>query len=181
MASTLQFETEPEKENERKRRAEGVRALREKRKQISDATAQRIGPAIRDSLTEYFRSMGLSTVDDIGEEHIVLFKEEDGIKEHTWRAWSRKKTGTHSEFRTDGVHLLDEHSAYTITVSLVVDKDGVPLLHLGNYVRSKLVGGTPVIASDFKLEIPGQLGEVLQNKTGIKSVGLGEYLAAQDN
>jgi hypothetical protein len=181
MASTLRFETQPEKENERKGRAEAQSALREKRRQILNATATQIGPAVRDSLTEYFSSMGLCTVDDTGEEHVALFKEEEGIKGHTWRAWSMKKTGTHSEYRTDGVHLLDEHSAYTITVSLVVNSEGVPLLHLGNYTKSKLVGGAPVIASDFGLEIPSQLGEVLQNRTGIKLVGLGEYLAARDN
>ena len=39
----------------------------------------------------------------------------------------------------------------------------------------------PVAASKFSLEIPSQLGAILENKTGIKQVRLTEYLAAQDN
>ncbi|MGE5263850.1 MAG: hypothetical protein ACM3S0_10740 [Acidobacteriota bacterium] len=181
MASRYGFETEQERESTKKRDEQTESAQREKRKQISDATAQRIGQAIRDSLAEYFRSMGLSTVDATGAEQVALFKEETGIKEHTWTAGSRKKTGTHTEYRADGVHVLDEHTAYTITVSLAVNRDGLPLLYIRDYATSKLVGGMPVAASKFLLEIPSQLKAILENNTGIRQVRLSEYLAALDN
>jgi hypothetical protein len=173
------FQTEQEREAQRKNEEEAARPLREKRTQIILATAQRIGPVIRDSLTEYFRSMNLSIADDTGAEHVALFKEEAGVRGYTWKAWSRIKTGTHSDYQADGVHLLDEHTAYTITISLVVNRDGLPLLHIGDYVRSKLVGGVPIIASNFPLEIPSQLAEALESRTGIQQVGLAEYLDAQ--
>lgn len=162
----LKFGTETEQE-------------RKERQQISDATAQRIGPLVRDGIVAYFRSLGLSTIDDAGAEQVALFKESTGIKGHTWTGWSRKKTGTHSEYCSDGVHVLDEHTAYTITVSLVVCQDGVPLLHVGDYTRSKLVGGSPVIASNFDLEVPSQLAAALETTTGIKQVGEAEFLRAQ--
>lgn len=172
------FQTQQERETQRKNEEEAGRPLREKRAQIAIATAQRIGPIIRDSLTEYFRSMNLSTVDAAGAEHVALFKEEPGLTGYTWTAWSSIKTGTHSDYQADGVHLLDEHTAYTITIFLVVNRDGLPLLHIGDYVRSKLVGGVPIIASNFLLETPGQLAGLLETRTGIRQVGLDEYLDA---
>ncbi len=181
MASRYGFLTEQERENEKKRAAEAEAILRGKRRQISEATVQKIGPVIRSSLAEYFHSMGLSTVDDTGKEQVALFQEKNGDKGHTWRAWSRIKTGTHSDYRADGVHVLDEHTAYSITVSLVVNKQGLPLLYIGDYVRSKLVGGTPVPASDFSLEIPSRLVQALENKTGITLVDRVKFLDAQDN
>ncbi len=161
--------------------AEAANALREKRRQIADATVERIGPIIRDCLTDYFHGLGLSTIDYTGEDHAALFKEENGIQGHVWQASSWKKTGTHSDYRSDGVHLLPEHTAYSIAVSLVIDKDGLPLLHIGDYSASKLVGGKPVAASQFSLEVPSALEGVLQARTGIKPVGLAEYSAAQGN
>lgn len=181
MASRYGFLTQQERENEKRRAAEAETILRERRRQVSDATVQRIGPILRESLAEYFRSIGLSAADDTGKEQAALFQEEDGIKGHTWIARSMKKTGTHSEYRTDGVHVLDEHTAYTLTVCLVVDRDGQPLLHIRDYTTSKLVGGAPVAASKFSLEIPDELGRVLESKTGIRHVPLGEFLDAQDH
>lgn len=178
-ASRYGFQTQQERETQTKNEEEAGRPLLEKRAQIAIATAQRIGPVIRDSLTEYFRSMNLSIVDDTGAEHVALFKEQAGLKGYTWTAWSRIKTGTHSDYQADGVHVLDEHTAYTITISLVVNRDGLPLLHIGDYVRSKLVGGLPIMASNFPLEIPGQLAGVLETRAGIRQVGLAEYLDAQ--
>ncbi len=181
MASRYGFLTQQEREDEKKIAAEAQTVLRERRRQISDATVQKIGPVIRESLTEYFRSMGLSKTDSAGEDQAALFKEEDGIKGHSWKAWSWKKTGTHSDYRADGVHVLDEQTAYSIVVSLVINKDGLPLLYIGDYVRSKLVGGTPVAASEFSLDIPSQLAQTLENKTGVKQVDRVKFLAAQDN
>ncbi|MCL4486788.1 MAG: hypothetical protein M1570_01495 [Chloroflexi bacterium] len=154
-------------------------AQREKRKQILATTSQKIGPAVRECLSDYFASLGLSMQDGTGQERPALFQEEHGAREHTWRAWSRKKTGSHSDYRADGVHLLDEQTAYTITVLLVVDRNDVALLYIGKYIRSKFVGGTPVVASDFQMEIPAQLAGALETKTGIKVVGLAEYQDAQ--
>ncbi|MCL4487478.1 MAG: hypothetical protein M1132_06525 [Chloroflexi bacterium] len=173
------FQTVQERETEQKNEEEAGRPLREKRTRIAVETAQRIGPLIRDSLAEYFRSMNASTVDDTGAEQVALFKEEAGIRGHTWTAWSKIKTGIHSDYRADGVHLLDEETAYTITVSLVVNHDGLPLLHIGDYARSKLVGGSPVVDSHFLMEIPSQLAGVLETETGIKQVSRAEFLDAQ--
>lgn len=181
MASRYGFLTQQEREDEKKSVAGSQTVLREKRRQIADATVQRFGPVIKESLVEYFRSMGLSAVDHSGEKQVALFQEENGIKGHTWTASSQIKTGTHSDYRPDGVHVLDEQAAYTITVSLVVDKDGLPLLHIGHYARSRLVGGAPVAASEFTMEIPGQLVQILQAKTGIQPVDRVKFLNAQDN
>ncbi len=181
MASRYGFLTQQEREEEKKRAAEDEAVLRAKRRQVSDATVQNIGPVIRASVAEFFHSMGLSTVDDTGVEQVALFQEKNGDKGHTWRAWSRIKTGTHSDYRADGVHVLDEQTAYSITVSLVINKDGLPLLYVGDYTKSKLVGGTPVPASDFALEIPSRLTQALENKTGIKLVDRVKFLDAQDN
>jgi hypothetical protein len=181
MASKYGFATVQEREDERKRGEAADDMLREKRRGISDATAERIGPIIRECLAEFFRSLGLSTVDYTGEDQPALFKEDYGIQGHTWKASSWKKTGTHSDYRTDGVHLLAEHTAYTITVSMAITNDGLPLLRIGDYAASKLVGGTPVAASNFALEIPSQLERALEAKTGIKPVGLAEYSAALVN
>lgn len=181
MASRYGFLTQQEREDAKQTAAETETVLREKRRQVSDATVQRIGPVIRSSLAEYFQSMGLSTADHAGHEQVALFQDENGIKGHTWRASSRIKTGTHSDYRADGVHVLDEHTAYSITVCLVVNKDGLPLLYLGDYVRSKLVDGKPVTASDFTMEIPNQLAQALESKTGVKLVDRVRFLDAQDN
>lgn len=181
MASSYGFLTQQEREDEKKSVAGAQTALREKRRQIADATVQRIGPVIKESLVEYFRSMGLSAVDNSGKNQVALFQEENGIKGHTWRASSQIKTGTHSDYRADGVHVLDEHTAYSITVSLVVNKDGQPLLYIGDYVRSKLVDGKPVAASDFTMEIPSQLAQALESRTGVKLVDRVRFLDAQDN
>ncbi len=181
MASRYGFLTQQEREDEKRNTAQAVDLLREKRRQISDAMVQRIGSIIRESLAEYFRSMGLSIVDGTGEEQVAIFQEETGKHGYTWRARSRIKTGTHSDYRADGVHILDEHTAYSITVSLAVDKDGQPLLYVGDYVRSKLVGEKPVAASDFTLEIPGRLAQTLGDKTGIRLGDRVKFLNAQDN
>jgi hypothetical protein len=181
MASQYGFLTQQERDEEKKKAAEDEAVLRAKRRQVADATVQDIGPLIRASVAEYFRSMGLSTVDDTGAEQVALFEEKNADKGHIWRAWSQIKTGTHSDYRADGVHVLDELTAYSITVSLVVSRDGAPLLYVGDYVRSKLVGGTPVPASDFALEIPSRLTQALENKTGIKLVDRVKFLNAQDN
>jgi hypothetical protein len=181
VASRYGFLTQQEREDAKKTAADAETVLREKRRQISDATVQRIGPIIRESLAEYFRSMGLRKADSTGEEQAALFNEQDDIKGHSWKAWSWKKTGTHSDYRADGVHMLDEQTAYSIVVSLVINKDGLPLLYIGDYVRSKLVDGKPVAASEFSLEIPSQLAQALENKTGIKLVDRVKFLDAQDN
>ncbi len=181
MASRYGFLTQQEREDEQKSVAGAQTALREKRRQIADATVQRFGPVIKESLVEYFRSMGLSAVDKSGEKQVALFQEENGIQGHTWRASSQIKTGTHSDYRPDGVHILDEQTAYSIVVSLVINKNGLPLLYIGDYVRSKLVDRKPVAASEFSLEIPSQLVQALENKTGIKLVDRVNFLNAQDN
>lgn len=154
-------------------------ATREGRQQILDATAQRIGPIIRECLSYYFTSLGLSVTDEAGQEHPARFVENDGSQGYAWQASSRKKTGSHSDYRADGVHLLDEHTAYVITVFLVVNQSLTPLLYIGKYIRSKLTGGTPVIASEFQLETPVPLAEALAAKTGCKVVGMAEYLSAR--
>lgn len=181
MASRYGLETELERARRKQRETETASALRDKRRQIVEATAHSVGAVIRDIFAEHFHGMGLSTIDETGAEQVALFKEETGVKGHTWTAWSQKKTGTHTEYRADGAHVLDEHTAYTITVSVVVNRDGMPLLRILDYAASKLVGGTPVAASTFSLEIPAALARELEDKTGIRQVGLGEYLGAQDN
>lgn len=157
----------------------GPNAEQASRLSVLKATATKIGPVVRDCLSDYFASLGLLMTDEAGGEHPALFQEADGPQGHMWQASSRKKTGSHSDYRADGVHLLDEHTAYTITVFLVVDKNGVPLLHIGKYIRSKLMGGTPVIASEFQLETPAPLVQALAAKTGCKMVGPAEYQAAR--
>ncbi len=172
-----EFQTERSTENAGKRDEAG--ASKEQRKQISAATVEKIGPVIRECLSDYFASLGLSMQDGTGQERSALIQEDDGVKGHSWRAWSRKKTGSHSDYRADGVHLLDEHTAYTITVYLVVDRNNAPLLYIGPYIRSKLVGGVAVVASDFQLEVPAPLKVALGTKTQIKLGELAEYQAAQ--
>lgn len=152
---------------------------RESQLNIQRATTEKISPIVRDCLSDYFASLGLGMTDEAGQEHPALFQESDGPQGHTWQASSRKKTGSHSDYRADGVHLLDEHTAYTITVFLVVNRSEVPLLYIGQYIRSKQVGGTPVVASEFQLEAPASLAEALAAKTGCKIVGRVEYQAAR--
>jgi hypothetical protein len=179
MASRYGFETEQERQATKKRDEQTESADRDKRKLVADTTALRIGSIVRDGIAAYFRSLGLSTVDDSGAKQVALFKEANGNQGHTWTAWSRIKTGTHTDYRTDGAHVLEEYTAYTITVSLVVDQDGLPLLYIGDYARSKLVGDSPVIASKFLLDIPSQLAGALEKNTGIKQVSRAEFLRAQ--
>lgn len=181
MRSKYGFQTDQEREEDKKGGDAEATARRETRKHVLDATAQKIGPVIRDCLAGYFASLGLSMVDDAGQARAALFQEDDGIKGHSWKASSRIKTGSHSDYRADGVHVLDEHTVYTITVYLVVNYDNLPLLYIGDYTRSKLMGGTPVIASDFKLDVPAALAGTLASQTGIKQVGFVEFQAAQLN
>ena len=122
-----------DRENDRKNGDAEESGRRETRRRALEETVQRVGPVIRETFVEYFRSQGLSTVDYTGDEQVALFKEETGSKEHTWKASSWKKTGTHTEYRADGAHQLDEHTAYTITVSVIVTPENVPLLHFGVY------------------------------------------------
>jgi hypothetical protein len=180
-ASKYGFQTEQERERDRSSGEAEASARQANRKQILEATVQKIGPVIRDCLVEFFRGMHLSTVDFTGEEQVALFKEEPGSKHHSWKASSWKKTGTHTEYRADGAHLLDEHTAYTITVILLVNPDNVPLLHMGEYTASKLVGKIPTIASSFSMEVPSQLKDRLGDKTGIRLADNAEYLWVQDH
>ncbi len=181
MASGYGFLTQQERETEKRDAAEAVALVREKRRQVSDAVVERIGPIIRESLAEYFTSMGQSVIDHAGQKQPASFKEVSGIRGHTWGASSQIKTGTHSDYQPDGVHVLDEVTAYKITVSLAVDQDSQPLLYVGDYVRSKLVGNVPVAASDFPMAIPSSLAQALENKTGIKVVDRVKFLKAHDN
>lgn len=175
------FQNEQERENDRKNiQAEG-NTRREQRRQSLDQAVQQTGPVIRETLTEYFRNQGLSTVDFTGDEQFARLQELAGDAEYTWVASSWKKTGTHTEYRADGAHLLDEHTAYTITLSLFVGRDSLPLLYVRGYTASKLVGKTPVVASNFLMETPSQLQNLLRDKTGLRLATTAEYFAAQDH
>ncbi len=180
-ASQFRFQTDQERENDRKNRADAENARRERRKETVAQAVQQIGPIIRHVLGEFFRSQGLSIVDESGAEQMALFKEESGPKGHAWTAWSRIKTGTHTEYRSGAAHVLDEETVYTVTVSLVATKDGVPLLRIRDYATSKLVGGIPVTASRFPAAIPSALETLLEKNTGVRYAPLNEYLAAEDN
>lgn len=181
MVSKYGFQSEQEREEEKRIKAAAESALRDKRKQVSSETVQRIGAVVRDCLAEYFSTLGLGAQDESGQAQAARFEEVDGIKGHTWKARSWKTTGTHSEYRADGVHALEEQTAYSITVMLVVNRDCLPLLRVGDFSRSRLVGGKPIPASDFRLDIPRELVTALEVRTGIKQAGVAEYLRAQDN
>ncbi len=174
------FQNEQERENDRKNIQAEESARREQRKQSLDQAVQQVGSIIRETLVQFFRGQGLSTVDFTGDEQFALLKEVAGNTEHTWVASSWKKTGTHTEYRADGAHLLDEHTAYTLTLSLFIDQDNLPLLYLGGYTASKLVGKKPVVASNFSTETPGQLKDLLRDKPGIRLATTAEYFKAQD-
>ena len=170
-----------DRENDRKNGDAEESARRETRRRTLEETVQRVGPVIRETFVEYFRSQGLSTVDYTGDEQVAIFKEETGSKEHTWKVSSWKKTGTHTEYRSDGAHQLDEHTGYTITISVIVTPENVPLLHFGEYTTSKLVGRKPITASNFSMEVPSRLKELLRDKTGIKPAETAEYFKAKDH
>lgn len=175
------FQSDQEREDDKNAASAYATARREDRKQTLEATVQRIGPVIRNCLVEFFRGMHLSTVDYTGDEQVAVFKEETGATQHTWKARSWKKTGTHTEYRPDGAHSLDEHTAYAMTVLLFVNQDNLPLLHLADYTASKLVGKIPVIASNFSMEVPTRFKDLLRDKTGIRLAEAAEYILAQDH
>ncbi len=178
--STSGFQTEQEQQADRKSEQSDASARRASVKPTLEATAQRLGPIIRDSLLDFFRGLGASTVDYTGDEQVALFEEKSESKTYAWKAWSWKKTGTHTEYRPDGTHQLDEHTAYSVTVSLAVDRNGLPLLRVGEYATSKLVGKKAVVASSFAPQIPSRLQELLENRTGIKLAETAAFLRAVD-
>ncbi len=180
-ASPFGGQARPEREKDGKNSSAEENARREHRAETVDKTVRQIGPIVQHVLGEFFRSQGFSIADENGAEQAALFKEETRVKGHAWTAWSRIKTGTHTEYRAGGAHVLDEQTAYTVTVALVVTKDGVPLLRIRDYATSKLVGGMPVAASRFQAAIPATLETLLEKNTGVNYVSLKEYLAAEDN
>lgn len=180
-ASPSGGQTRQERESDRMNSSADENARRERRAETVDQTVRQIGPTIQHTLEEFFRSQGFSIVDETGANQVALFKEERGLKGHAWTAWSRIKTGTHTEYRAGGAHVLDEETAYTVTVALVVTKDGVPLLRVRDFAASEFVGGLPVAASKFQAAVPGTLETLLEKNTGVRYVPLGEYLAAEDN
>lgn len=180
-ASNYGFQTEQERESERSSTDTEISERQANRREILESTAQRIGPVMRNCLVEFFRGMHLSTVDFTGDEQVAVFKEETSAARHTWKAWSWSKTGTHTEYRADGAHSLDEHTAYAMTVSLFVNRENLPLLYLADYSASKLVGKVPTIASTFSMDIPTRFKHLLQDKTGVRLADTAEYLKAQDH
>lgn len=172
---------EPGREGDKDDREAAAAVRRQAHAQTLATTLQRISPAVRDCVIEFFRGMHLSTTDFTGNEQVAAFKEEMGATQHTWKAWSWKKTGTHTEYRSDGAHSLDEHTAYAMTISLFVNQDNLPLLHVGEFTTSKLVAKMPVIASSFSMDVPARFKDVLREKTGIRVADTTEYVQAQDH